>query len=298
MRAVGGQEDRILEKEIEISQISKRRWDNTIVMANEELSIQNDLATSHAGLDVASQKKALEDRLSSASEELIKLHNNHAQADQLAKSLAAQKQAENALNEYNLTFAETMASSELQTKLLDLQARGQTRAVTQAEIELRYRIQIADALARGNKIRASDLAKQMESNKLTEAIREYELGPKGRSRETLDERHAAQEARIIESRNRERAKDQKQADQHNFNLPGDDGLKSGGLISGSLATGKLLGSGIEELDKKMAAPGHMGAIKHMDKSATNRHDAAQKQTQQLGQTMVQLMQTIVQSLQQ
>lgn len=113
----------------------------------------------------------------------------------------------------------------IETKIMAAEVTGQTRLVKQLEIQARYQIQIQEAQRRGNTELAKQLAAQSKLAQLQEAIRQYELGGRGRAAERREERHRARIARTVQSRLDERGRDQ----------AGQTGLRTNGLISGNLA---------------------------------------------------------------
>lgn len=150
------------------------------------------------------------------------LANQGGTGEEQAETSKSVKVSQSNLDLAKHNYELTVAQLGIETKLMDQRVHGQGRAATQTQIRAKYEIQIAEALRRGNTELAKQLAAQQQIEKLQEAIRQYELGGRGRAAERREERHRGRIARTVESRLRERALTQ---------LPG-EGLRSGGLISG------------------------------------------------------------------
>lgn len=142
----------------------------------------------------------------------------------------ARAHSEQVQHQYELSIAQL----HIETQLMAAQVSGQTRVAKQLEIQARYQIQISEELRRGNTARAQELAQQAKLAQLQEAIRQYELGGRGRAAERAGERHARRTARVVQSRLNERGLDQRIGNQTDGGLIG-GGLRSGGLTTGSLA---------------------------------------------------------------
>lgn len=158
-------------------------------------------------------------------------------AEEQARAQAAVSEAEqrNLLTKHNYDLAVEQLG--IETKLMDLRVRGQTRAAVQTEIQLHFQQRINEETRRGNVELAKELNAQQKLAKLQEAIRQYELGGRGRAAERRQERHAARTARVVQSRLNERELDQRVGNQFGGGLTS-NGLRSGGLTSGSLARPK------------------------------------------------------------
>lgn len=129
----------------------------------------------------------------------------------------------------------------IETQLMELELEGQTRAANQAKIRAQYEVEIAKQKANGNKELAQQLEKQRDLAKLSEDVREYKLGARGRASERLKERQEAQVVRIVESQNRERERNQSLNQR-----PGAGGLVSGHLMN----TGGLISGRSAEMDRQ------------------------------------------------
>lgn len=220
MRAEVGFSDAIKAKEVELAQIQKQRWENSIRLARTQLSIQESLIAAQTGLSVADQSAAMVAQLQAAKGLLTQLAALGSPKDQIAAQQAQIKRLDNALKEQKLQTAETLHNEELQSVLMDQQLRGQTLAANQTQIRLTYETRIADAVARGNTLLAARLTKQKESAELSEAIREYELGGRGRALERQEQRRREQTARIVESQRRAAANAAKRAAGGNWAVVG------------------------------------------------------------------------------
>lgn len=125
----------------------------------------------------------------------------------------------------------------IETKIMAAQVTGQTRLAQQLEIQARYQIQIDEALRKGNVELAKQLQAQQKLSQLELAIKQYELGGRGRATQRAQERHARRTARVVQSRLTERELDQKVDETGLYGL-NSNGLRSGGLTSGGLARPK------------------------------------------------------------
>lgn len=143
------------------------------------------------------------------------------QAEASRNAQVAKFQNDLAQRNYDLTVAQLS----IETKLMEAKVTGQTRASNQLEIQARYALQIVEATRRGNTELARQLATQQKLSQLQEAIRQYQLGGRGRAAERRQERNSARTARTVEARLRDR---------ESTDVPG-GGLRAGGLVSGSLA---------------------------------------------------------------
>lgn len=146
-------------------------------------------------------------------------------------ALAAVNVAQNQVHSAQIEYEFAKRQSDIETELIDLQVRGQTRAANQAKIRADFSTRIAEEERRGNQALADNIKLQQKAAVLAEEIREYELGGTGRARERQEERRKAQVARIAQSRLDQRERAQTQRDQ--------GGLISGGLQSGGLRSGTL-----------------------------------------------------------
>lgn len=198
-----------------------------------QANLQNISSVASSYFEAAGNARDIANQQVSAANENLQLLKDSTQeqknAAQAALDIARNHQAEVEI-EYELSKRQL----DLETELMSLEVSGQTRAANQTKIQAQYETRIADELRRENVERANALKSQMESAKLAEAVRLYELGAGGRARERQEERRKAQEVRIVQNQQRNRDADDKQKNQTGVN-----GLSSGGLRSGGLSTGDL-----------------------------------------------------------
>lgn len=124
------------------------------------------------------------------------------QKKQAAAALVVAKNAEVAAN---IQYEFAKRNLQIQTEVMELEVTGQTRAANQAKIRAQYETQITEQEKSGNKELAESLRHQQQLASIAEKTREYNLGAHGRAAEIQKERHDAQVARIIESRERNKA---------------------------------------------------------------------------------------------
>lgn len=139
--------------------------------------------------------RAAEDVANARRKQATAITNEEKQAAFAALEIAYKRQ-EIAKKEYD--FA--VRNAELQTQHQQLLVTGQTRAAKQAEIRMRFEVQIAQAMQHQNKELAEQLKAQEKAARFAEAEREYDLGGRGRARERKQERDARHHARVVASR--------------------------------------------------------------------------------------------------
>ncbi len=163
--------------------------------------VDNEQSVVQSGLAARGDTRAAANEAVHAAEQrqgILEKTNSEEKAAADAALLVAKNQAIEAEAEYLLKRHQL----EIETTLMELRVSGQTRAANQAEIQSRYETRIAEEKKRGNNELADSLKKQQDLAKLSEDIRLYKLGARGRARERLTERHEAQVKRIVESQAR------------------------------------------------------------------------------------------------
>lgn len=178
------------------------------------------------------------------------------------------------LKSANLEYELAKNQLSIETELMDLTVRGQTRAAAQAKIRADYETRIVDEARRGNAELADSLRKQERSAQLAESIRQYKLGGGGRAQERLRERQDAQIARIVESRRK------------NAEIEVERRKREGNQL------------GITHLEK----PGHLVLSKHLQgslldkKKTTNAQSSTERKTEQFTAKMLELVSQIASDL--
>jgi hypothetical protein len=205
------------------------------------------------------QRMSEQDRLSATEQARIEVRGNEMQAASEQRRLAASKLETAAL--YTITreerdalelelqrakyaeesavmqYAYQVRQSKLQTTVQELTLSGQTRAANQAKIQLQYDVDILKAKQHLMPLLAEQLEKQKALAKLSEDVREYELGGRGRAAERRAERRRAREIRVVQSRDRNREINAARNDAGGLDDNG--GIHAGGgLITGGLSRPK------------------------------------------------------------
>lgn len=210
-----------LKKEIALAEDLRTAEQHAADARQSELRINLNYATELSRLQVQGNDREI---AAAGVRKALQQVNNAAYgtAEQKAQAAAALTIAKNAETAAKIQYEYAVRNAQIQTEVLELEVTGQTRAANQAKIRAQYETQIAEAAKSHNTELEKSLRAQQQSAQLAEKIREYNLGARGRAAERQQERHAAQVARIIQSRDRNTAINEA----HNIAMHGHSSVKT------------------------------------------------------------------------